>query len=292
MNELTKTEGLRFNENKLRYDLLEPSAMEHLVNVFTKGALKYEDNNWLKGMKWSKCVASMKRHIAAFERGEDFDFDPNCETCKTGTCTNHTGIYHMAHAAWNALAIVSYYKLAPQFDDRKHWWKKPLKKVWLDLDGVLADYEKHFLSYFNLPAHHPTDWDDARFRNNFHRTFDNEEFWLTCPALIKPEQLTYPITGYCTTRPVSNEVIRQWLNNNGFPAAELINIYHDKTLTKASVLKDAGCDVMVDDSIKNFMDLNQAGILCYLMTRPHNVKFDVGNMRVNNIEEFIQRVKA
>lgn len=38
--------GLRYNNGKLRYDLLEPFALQELVRVFTKGAEKYEDNNW------------------------------------------------------------------------------------------------------------------------------------------------------------------------------------------------------------------------------------------------------
>ncbi len=50
------------------------------------------------------------------------------------------------------------------------------------------------------------------------------------------------------------------------------------------------CDIMIDDSIKNFVDLNSNGILCYLMTRPHNEKYEVGHLRVNNMKEFFERV--
>ena len=39
-------EGLRYNQNKLRYDLLEPFAIEQLAKVFTKGAEKYAPHNW------------------------------------------------------------------------------------------------------------------------------------------------------------------------------------------------------------------------------------------------------
>jgi len=104
MEQLSQT--VRYNENKLRYDLLEPNAIEELVRVFTVGAKKYAEHNWLKtGMSYSKMLASAKRHIASFEMGEDFDRETAC--------------HHMAHAAWNLLGIVSYMRLMPEeLDDR------------------------------------------------------------------------------------------------------------------------------------------------------------------------------
>ncbi len=61
---INKGEGLRFNEGKLRYDLVEPFAHEKMVEVLTLGATKYAERNWEKGMKWSIVIASLKRHLA------------------------------------------------------------------------------------------------------------------------------------------------------------------------------------------------------------------------------------
>ena len=97
--------ALRFNTGKTRYSLLEPYAIEELAKIFTIGAIKYDSYNWLKGgMKTSTFIDSLKRHIAAFEKGEDIDPE--------------TGCHHMAHAAWNALGIVSYAHFFPEDDDR------------------------------------------------------------------------------------------------------------------------------------------------------------------------------
>ena len=63
--------GLRHNTGKLRYDLVPAYAQEQYVRVLTRGAQKYAERNWERGMKWSTCLASLKRHIAAYERGED-----------------------------------------------------------------------------------------------------------------------------------------------------------------------------------------------------------------------------
>ena len=65
--------GMRFNQGKLRYDLVEPRAHRDMVDVLTYGAEKYYDRNWENGLSWTSVLASLKRHIAAFEAGEDFD---------------------------------------------------------------------------------------------------------------------------------------------------------------------------------------------------------------------------
>ena len=63
-----KEEGLRFNEGKLRYDLVNPQAHEGMVDILTFGATKYASRNWERGMAWSKVISSLKRHLAAIEK--------------------------------------------------------------------------------------------------------------------------------------------------------------------------------------------------------------------------------
>lgn len=198
------------------------------------------------------------------------------------------GTLHLANAAWNLLTLIDFYQSYPQGDDRKHWFKKPLKRLWLDLDGVICDMESHFLEYLDLPREHTTDWDDPRFPNNFKRIADDKDFWLSMPPLVSPRDISYPITGYCTSRSCPPEVTREWLEKNGFPVATLVSLGFGKS--KVEALKDT-CDVFIDDSIKNFVELQSNGILCFLKTRPHNEKYDVGNFRVNDLGEFFERVK-
>lgn len=258
-------------------------AIRELVKVFTFGKEKYAAWNFLKGMDWSKCIGSLKRHLDAYEQGKMLDYDSDCEDCKKGSCKNHSNLHHLAHVAWNALCLTSYYKYAPQFDDRLHWFKKPFKKLWLDIDGVCADFEQYFLKYFDLPLHEPIDWNDYRFVENMKKVENDDNFWLNCPRLIDPATIAYPIAGYCTARACSDEVVHQWLKANNFPYAKVVNVKFNGS--KVETLKAEKCEIFVDDSIQNFVELQSNNILCYLKTRPHNLKYNVGHFRIDDINE-------
>ena len=77
--------GLKYDEGKLRYDLLPPDAVKAIVRVLTFGSTKYAPRNWEKGIYQSRLMAASRRHEAAWEMGEDFDPE--------------TGIHHLAHKA-------------------------------------------------------------------------------------------------------------------------------------------------------------------------------------------------
>lgn len=86
--------ALRFDADKIRYELLPADALEELARVYTVGARKYADRNWEKGMAWSRMFGSMMRHAWKFWRGETHDPE--------------TGCHHMAMAAWNCLGLCTY----------------------------------------------------------------------------------------------------------------------------------------------------------------------------------------
>ncbi len=285
----------RYNNNKIRLELIPEEFEWELGKVFTMGADKYtirdeegniiDDgaNNWRKGLAWKSILASVYRHLNKFERGEDFDTDWPADILE-----KYGPSYHLANAAWGISVLMNYYKAHPELDDRQIWWKKPFKKIFFDLDGVLCDFEQHFLNYFKLDSYEPHDWADYRFVDNLKNTIDNEDFWLSAPMLSFPEEINYPIAGYCTARSVSVEVIQKWLDNNKFPRAKICRV--DFGESKVEKLKDAGCEIMLDDSIHNFVELNSNGIVCYLYSRPHNEKYNVGYRRCNSIKEFLEKI--
>lgn len=263
----------RFNTGKLRYDLLEPFAMEQLVKVFTKGAEKYEDWNWTKGMPWNKMLASLKRHIAAFENGEDFDPE--------------LGTYHMANAAWNALGLVSYYKLCPEKDNRQHNYLQH-KKISLDLDDVIVSWTGEWAKYFGIPL--PKNWNFSYETDNNFKTFSKEkleDFYLHLPPLIKPEELDFNVHCYITSRSLDENITRKWIENHQFPTKPVYSLGFGQS--KVEAFKASGADYHIDDNYYNFIEMSKAGICCFLLTKPHNEKFDVGFKRIKDFADFKNR---
>jgi hypothetical protein len=287
----------RYNKGKLNYSLLPEKSLKEIAKIYSMGAEKYTvkdesgdiistgADNWKKGLSIKSLLDSAQRHIEKFKAGIDYDYDWPDHILETYGPSEHLG-----NAIWNLLTIMETKNLHPMLDDREQWFKKPIKKVFCDLDGVFVDFEKHFLTELNLESSPPTDWDDYRFRDNFNLIANNDKFWLTAPRIIEPSDITYPIAGYVTSRPCDNQVTTQWLRNNGFPSKKLINVGLNNT--KVEALLAENCEVFVDDSFNNFVDCQSNGILCYLMSRPHNMKYDVGHYRVNNFKEFLNKVKG
>lgn len=88
--------GVKNDQDKLRYDLIPPEALDSLARVLTFGANKYADRNWEKGMDWGRVFGACMRHLWAFWRGEDKDPE--------------TGYSHLEHAICNIAFLITYEK--------------------------------------------------------------------------------------------------------------------------------------------------------------------------------------
>lgn len=86
--------GLRYDSGKLRLELIPVEWLTALGAVLTAGAEKYAPRNWEKGMAHSKMIGCAMRHLCAYLAGERYDAETRC--------------HHLAHAAWNLLALMSY----------------------------------------------------------------------------------------------------------------------------------------------------------------------------------------
>lgn len=267
-----KGSGLRFNEGKLRYDLVEPHAFRDFVEVLTDGANKYFDRNWERGLSWTSVLASLKRHIAAIEMGEDRDPE--------------SGRLHIAHAACNVHFLNAFYYTFPQGDDRpKRILNRP--NIGLDIDGVLADFAGAWHKKYPEISATPNSWFfDRKIGKRFKAMKEDgtlDEFYLNIPTLIKPEDIPFDPHCYITSRPVTTEITQQWLDKNKFPTKPVVTV--ELQASKAEVAKKAGVEIMIDDSYENFVDLNNNGVFTYLYTAPWNERYDVGHMRINSLKD-------
>lgn len=87
--------GMKFDQDKLRFDLIPPDALALVAAVLTFGAAKYSDRNWEQGLDRARLVTAIERHVNALKMGEDLD-------------PEH-GQPHMASIATNALMWCALY---------------------------------------------------------------------------------------------------------------------------------------------------------------------------------------
>ena len=83
--------GVKHDDDKPRYDLLPPIAIDKMAQVLTFGAKKYAPDNW-RHVEIERYKAAMLRHSFAILRGETNDPE--------------TGLPHAAHVMCCAAFIV------------------------------------------------------------------------------------------------------------------------------------------------------------------------------------------
>lgn len=125
-----KMGGIKFDGLKPIMSLLPSEALWEVARVLTYGYKKYtvcikcgegwQDesqpcskcggetlsgaNNWRKGMRWSRVISALERHLADFKQGVDLDQDSN--------------LLHISQIAVNALFLLTYQLFGLGDDDR------------------------------------------------------------------------------------------------------------------------------------------------------------------------------
>lgn len=103
-------EGVKFDKEKVRYDLIPVEPLLETAIVLTFGSIKYGDRNWEEGMSWSRLIGSITRHLEAFKAGEIYDPE--------------SGRHHLAHAICGCMFLIEYNRTHPEFDDRVKFLKE------------------------------------------------------------------------------------------------------------------------------------------------------------------------
>lgn len=97
-------EGMKFDDTKPPLELISPLALDELAKVLGFGAKKYEPYNWAKGIRYTRVLGAILRHVFAYLRGESKDPE--------------SGLSHIAHAMCGCMFLLHYEKMRPEFDDR------------------------------------------------------------------------------------------------------------------------------------------------------------------------------
>lgn len=122
INSTAKGSAARYNSGKVDFSLIPMCTLEDEARVWEYGKAKYAAWNWAKGMPWSAVFASMMRHMAAWQRGEELDPE--------------SGLPHLAHAQCNLRMLTLYATMYPEGDDR------PKGKISIN-QGENSEYKYH-----------------------------------------------------------------------------------------------------------------------------------------------------
>lgn len=83
---------------------VDPLALLAVAEVAGFGASKYDRMNFVRGYAWSLSYDAMQRHLHLFWSGQETD--------------DESGLSHLAHAAWHALALITFGERGLGTDDR------------------------------------------------------------------------------------------------------------------------------------------------------------------------------
>jgi hypothetical protein len=93
-------------EGKPRYSLISPFALKRLAMLMVRGAEKYDEWNWEKGMPYSRFYESAERHLKQWYMQEEMQED------------------HLAAVLFNIMAIMHFQETGrTDLDDMKVWKK-------------------------------------------------------------------------------------------------------------------------------------------------------------------------
>ena len=92
--EAAEGQAVKFDQDKIPYELLAPEFLEGTATILKFGAEKYGARNWEEGMHWSRPFGALMRHMWAWWRGEKFDAESSRP--------------HLWHAACCLMFLIAY----------------------------------------------------------------------------------------------------------------------------------------------------------------------------------------
>lgn len=104
--------GVRYDQDKLRWDLVPMHLLEGMVKVLMVGMKKYSAHNWRKGLHTTRISNSLQRHLNAYLAGEELDPE--------------SGLPHVDHILCNALFLKGQAVEHPEMDDR---YRRPISGI-------------------------------------------------------------------------------------------------------------------------------------------------------------------
>lgn len=138
-------------------------------------------------------------------------------------------------------------------------------RIGCDLDDTVNVWMDIYLDRFGEPKN------DYEITRNVQRVLSKDRlFWLSLPIKHRPD---FEVTLFCTKRVNPKRWTKKWLKDNDISASAPVYQMYTQGGNKARMIKGR-VDVFIDDSVKNFEDLNNSGVPCLLMDSPYNQHYD------------------
>lgn len=176
----------------------------------------------------------------------------------------------------NAMMLSHNYRFNPEFDDRVRY----KKRIGLDIDDVLCDFMKPWFEIYGSDEIQnwlqSVDKDDNKKKQynppiHFNFSYEIKQKLDTIPKkeleqfyseLPKINAVPFEPICYITSRKIDNSITEKWLEKNKYPTVPVVG--------NSSKVDINNIEIFVDDNYKNYCELNNAGICCYLFDAPHN----------------------
>jgi uncharacterized HAD superfamily protein len=177
--------------------------------------------------------------------------------------------------------------LYPEGDNRPHNYLTK-KRIGLDIDEVLCDWVTAWTKKWKLNVPHSWFFDRKIVQRIEKMRKDKtlDKFYSELKPLIKGSELPFEPTCYITSRPVDVSVTTAWLDKHEFPTSPVVCVGRDRK-EKIEVAKEFELDYFVDDNYDTFVEMNKAGICCFLYDQPHNTRYKVGHKRIKSLNELV-----
>lgn len=113
LEELQKKKDVaqKFDQEKIRYDLIPPEVEKALAEVLTFGAKKYSERNWEEGLDWNRVYRAAKGHLNDWWAGKFKD--------------EESGLSHTKHALACVAFLVTYEERGIKPETHPHYNVKP-----------------------------------------------------------------------------------------------------------------------------------------------------------------------
>lgn len=98
-------QGLRYNNCKPKWSLIDFDTLEGALKVFEFGKEKYGIDNWKKGLLTTEICESLMRHLVSYLNSDDLD--------------KETNLPHVDHILCNAIMLAYTQHFNNKFDDRR-----------------------------------------------------------------------------------------------------------------------------------------------------------------------------